>query len=269
MKQHYSKNTKPSIDEKIAIFFSISKLSSEDALQSYNAWLQDQSKNKDADILEMLHVSIHYGWENTVKTILSSEAGCLAILLDESLFVKAANTRNLEIINALYNYRETMSSPPIEDSESEKIIEGIIVDAYQDRQGNLYPGGGSSSSTWKEVKAFQTTTGELIELTPDLITQLSNEANSRKRSADKSEEPPQHKQIKIEGMPRAVFLDLEGRFNIDANAPLRDIIEAQDFLNNQLRTSESFPQNHSLSEESSLDPLAILAGVAATHDTSA
>lgn len=267
MKQNYHSKIEPSLDKQIALLFSINKQPSEDALQSYNAWLQDQSENRDVDILGMLHVSIHYGWENTVKTILSSEAGCLAILSDESLLVQATNTNNLKIINALYNYRKEMSSEPIEDSKSEDTIQGHIVDAFQDRQGNLHPGGGSSSSNWKEVKAFQTTTGDLIELTPDLMAQISNEPNSKKRSASELEDPIQHKQIKIEGMPEAVYQDQEGRFNIDADASLEEIIQAQEFLQIQLELAESFVQNHSLPEENTLDPLTILAGVAAMHNS--
>lgn len=267
MKQQDYYNSK----KELTLLRSIEIGTPEDSLKEYNEWLKKQINHKDDNILRLLHTAIRYGFTNIVKTILSSEEGCLAILSDESLVKEATHSKhlNLEIINALYDHKNTMTAPPFDDVPEAPTIQGHIVDAFQDRKGNLYPGGGSSSSTWKEVKAFQTTTGELIELTPDLMVQLSNEPHSKKRSASELENPIQHKQIKIEGMPKAVFQDQEGRFNIDPNAPLRDILEAQDFLNNQLRTSEYFVQNHSLSKENILDPLAILAGVAAIHDTSA
>jgi hypothetical protein len=259
--------------EEIDRLIYINKQTPEDALKIYKFWLENQTKNKDKNILKILHASIQLGLSNIVKTILSSEEGCIEILSDESLLKEALNCNplNLDILNALYSYHNTMTSLPFDDSA----IQGHIVDAFQDREGNLYPGDGSSSSTWKFIKAFKTTTGKLIELTPDLRSSFSSKITSNKRKANEPEDPIQHKQIKIEGMPKAIFKDNEGRLNINADASREEIILAQEFLANQLELVEAFakiPQTNHSSAQIEIDPLSVLAGVAATaaiHDTNA
>lgn len=258
MKQSYSSNNKYSIDKNIALFFYINNQPSENALQIYNSWLEDQFGYKDDIILEMLHISVHYGWDNTIKTILSSEAGCIAILSDDSLQVKVKNTGNPNIVNALNHYQQAMSSLPTEDSTLEDKTEGIIVNAFKDPSGNLHPGGGPSSSTWKEIQAFQTRSGDLMELTPYLTEQILNDPISKKRSAGELEDPTPCKQIKLEGISEFIFLDEEGLFNIDENASLEEIILAQEFLINQLELANSFTPIPSF--ETNLDPLYMLTG---------
>lgn len=150
----------------------------------------------------------------------------------------------------------------------EEILEGIIINMLKDHQGTLHSPYGSVSSTWKEVQIFETTTGHIIELTPQHVVEYYINENQEKvyilktpanidnlKKAENTEEILESCSgfYIADEMPPAVFTH-NGQYNIRENASDEERAAAQRWIAQQEMEEEEddssmkvdIPHTHSM-----------------------
>lgn len=131
--------------------------------------------------------------------------------------------------------------------EYEEIFEGTVINMLEDHQGVLHSPYGAVSSTWKEVQLFETTTGEIIEITPEhnvepYINKNGEQVYILKTPANidnlKKAENTEGLLESFDGfynadeMPQGIF-DHNGRYNIDDRLNPQERAAAQEWIAQQ------------------------------------